>query len=250
MLKMSEKADRIRGGWQFTIRNVLATTAVIALAFGWYSSAQHADITIARLSSRLSYAETELDLLIQRAAFRHSAKRLDSSPNGQPPLTDMDGVNLSGTSIIGADSAFQRSCFDNGDLRYATLKGDASSFQGAQFNNAMLAGARLTGGVASFQLASFENADLSGAILAGGGSSFQGASVAGAKLIGAQIVCSRTSFQGVNIDGAQFQGADLSALERQSLEGCHFKTPPTYDEKTRFPAEFDPVAQLWKRASK
>jgi uncharacterized protein YjbI with pentapeptide repeats len=226
---------------QFTIRAVLVAIAFLALVLGWYSAVQRAEVTIRRLSMRAMHAEAELrarklnDRFQDREAQRN--KRVLSRAN-------LEGVNLRNTSIAVGASAFQRACFNHSDLESASLTGGASSFQYAQFDNANLVNATLTGGGASFSLASFDNANLSGAVLTG---QFQGASFAGAKLIGTQFRGSELSFQAVNIDGAQFEGADLSAIRRYDLESCFFQTPPTYDEKTRFPEGFDPVVQLWTR---
>jgi hypothetical protein len=84
-------------------------------------------------------------------------------------------------------------------------------------------------------------------VLTGGSAAFQGSTFQNARLIGAKIVCGGAAFQGVNIDAAQFQGADVSAIPARNLEECYYKTPPTYDDQTRFPAGFDPVEQGWQR---
>ena len=265
-------SHRDRGGCraQFTIRTALLATLLIALALGWYSSMRSARERFARLYRSLSGAEAKLRLCQSHAQVRDEVGPKEGRPSkGLLSFAKLDGAKLRDATISVKGMAFPRACFNDCDLRNATLEADGGAFQGAQFDNADLAnvkltgggssfqvasfagadlsGATLTGGGASFQAASFAGADLSGAVLTGSGTSFQGASLEGAKLIGARVVCSEVSFGGVHIDGVQFQGADLSMIDRSSLESCYFKTPPNYDEKTRFPPGFDPVRQHWTR---
>jgi uncharacterized protein YjbI with pentapeptide repeats len=241
---------------------------LIALGFKWYSSMRRAEERSALLYRLLSNAEAKERLYRSLAEVRDEIVPEEGSPlEGSPSFARLDGTDLRDATISVGGMAFPRACFNECDLRDATLEGDEGSFQGAQFDNANLANVELTGGGSAFQVASFAGADLSGATLTSSGSSFQGATFAGAdlsgavitcnhasfqevslegaKLIGARVASSGTSFGGVHIDGAQFQGADLSMVDRYSLDGCHFKTPPEYDEKTRFPAGFDPVHQRW-----
>lgn len=233
---------------QFSIRGLLLATLVMAIVFSWHSSMRQSRETIARLSARLSRAELEIQSSRFRAELWRNSSR--NSPS-QDVLSQgkLNGPCMRGVSIVGGDAAFQRDSFVGWDLENASLSGGGGAFQCACFDDANLVNVKLTGGISSFQLASFVKADLSGAKLTGGGASFQGASFEGAKLIGTQILCSGTAFQGVNIDGVQFQGADLSMLAPGSLQSCYFKTPPSYDDQTRFPPGFDPVGEHWTRAS-
>lgn len=242
----------IGAGWpRFTIRAALGATLLAALACGWYSSLQRQSTKVSQLAAELAYAQAELARSLSSAPSPKWTLAGNASHSDRVLwLAKLDGTNLRATQIQSGDSAFQFTLFADCDLRGATLVGEAAAFQGARFDRAKLAKATLTGGNAAFQHASFAHADLSGAVLTGGASAFQGASLEGAKLVGAQVKCSGPSFQGVNIDGTQFQGADLSSLDRDSLASCFFKTPPRYDEKTRFPAGFDPAAHDWARAAK
>jgi uncharacterized protein YjbI with pentapeptide repeats len=211
------------GGPRFSIRGLLAITLIIGLACGWFASV------------RRELART-------------------------PPVALVEG----------GDSAFQNAIFHGGRLQGSTLRGDVSAFQNAQFNRSQLHGTTLTAGGASFQSASFADVDLSGATVSAECSSFQLASFAGANLSAVRLSCDHTSFQGVNftgaslvgatlraqgqafqgvrIDGAQFQRADLSEIDAQTLASCSFTEPPLYDDETRFPPRFDPVAQQWQHA--
>jgi uncharacterized protein YjbI with pentapeptide repeats len=237
--------DHTRRPPQFTVRTALVAMTFVALAFGWYVSMRRANLTIAQLQARARHARSEsLANKFQARDLERDRSRVVRRPKGILSGANLDGANLRGISIVGDASAFQRTCFNNADRENASLSG---SFQYAQFDHANLVNATLTGDATAFQRSSFVNADLSGAVLTG---SFQVSSFAGAKLIGTRFLGSRVSFQGVNIDGAQFQGADLSAIHHQNLESCYFQAPPLYDEKTRFPDGFDPVAQLWGRATK
>jgi uncharacterized protein YjbI with pentapeptide repeats len=243
---VSGNRDRGKRRPQFTIRAALFATLLIALAFGWYLSERRADERIARLFARVNYAEAELQWSKSRnKTWSRDRSERKRPPNGVLSLAQLDGLNLRDASIVGGAGAFQRTSFNECDLENASLRGDGGAFQFARFDHANLVNIKLTGGGSSFQLASFVNADLSGAVLTGGAASFQGATFERAKLIGTQVLCSGSSFQLVNIDGAQFQGADLSMLDGHSLESCYFKTPPKYDERTRFPAGFDPAGQFW-----
>jgi uncharacterized protein YjbI with pentapeptide repeats len=241
---VANKAGGAKRRLRFTIRDALAATMLLTLAFGWNASHRQAQREHAQLVRRLAYIEAENSWAKDRAEIFEDAKRRRTTAGPLLHAVDLTGANLRGLNIRGDDIAFQLAIFNKADLSKATLTG---SFQGAQFTGANLAGAKLTGGGSSFQLSSFAGADLTGATLTGGGSSFQASTFQGAKLIGARINCSGASFQAVNIDDAQFQGADLSALDPGSLESCHFNTPPTYDDKTRFPNGFDPAAQGWNR---
>jgi uncharacterized protein YjbI with pentapeptide repeats len=208
---------------QFTIRGVLAATLIAALACGWYVSAR-------RESAAPSAGSIESgDSAFQRASFINGRMR--------------------GTVLRGDVSTFQLATFDGADLAGAKLTGSGAAFQHATFARCDLSGAGLAGSYSSFQGATFAGCDLTGAVLIADHTAFQGASFAGAKLIGSKLSGGGQSFQAVNIDGTQFQGADLSQLDTDSLAGCSFKDPPIYDDKTRFPAGFDPAAHDWQRAA-
>lgn len=225
---------------QFSIRTALLVFLIVALVFGWYKSVVEVHRKNEELQWQLLRAHSEIETAKSRAEFAQRPKRRLSSKFG-PSIVSFEGMNLRGISISGAQ--FQGSSFKDCDLRDATLIGGGASFQGAQFDGANLTNATLTGGGASFQQASFVGADLSGAVLTG---NLQGASFERAKLVGARvIVFSPVEFQCANIDGTHFQAADLSAIAPNALESCYFNAPPLYDEKTKFPAGFDPKAQGW-----
>ena len=231
---------------RFTLRDALAATLILALALGGYVYHRQAQSEYAQLARRVNYDEAEADYGKSRhATFNEAKRRRHTEASRTLFAVDFSGSNLKGVSITGPDIAFQLAIFNDANLENARLAG---SFQGAQFKNANLAGARLTGGGGSFQGSSFKGANLTGATLTGGGSSFQASTFQRANLTGARILCSGTSFQAVNIDAANFQAADLSTIDPGALASCHFKAPPTYDEKTRFPAGFDPQEQGWNRA--
>jgi uncharacterized protein YjbI with pentapeptide repeats len=222
---------------------LLLLTALVAMALGWRASTRDAKEQLARQTIQLRYAEQELE----RA--RDDLKDRDRPKQPNPRSfweAELDGAQLSGVTISSPTNAFQRASLKNCDLQNATLEAGDAAFQYARFDGSNLANAKLTGGGASFQLATFVGCDLTGAVLDGRGSSFQLSSFENATLVGSKLV---GSFQLVNISGARFEGADLSALDSDSLEDCYFKEPPTYDGKTRFPAGFDPAANLWRRVS-
>jgi uncharacterized protein YjbI with pentapeptide repeats len=234
-------------GFRFTIREVLLLTLLIAVAFGWRHSSERSARQLRDLQRRITHAKYAADFDASREEVQ-SRKAPSSWKNGLQQkfsYLTLDGVNLQGVSIDGGDQSFQSAALVNCNLNGATLDG---TFQGARFDGSNLVGAKLSGGVSSFQSSSFVDADLTGATLQGASSSFQGASFAGANLTDATIICSASSFQAVKVDDAKFQGADLSRLEQGSLESCYFQEPPTYDERTRFPADFDPVEAGWKLA--
>ena len=235
---------------QFTLRTILLVMVFIALGFCWYASHQAATRTIQDLRAQLQYAETALENGQDRSDFRQLMdKWKNTSSKGILSHAELKAANLRGVSIDADASAFQGTIFSNCDLEGASLAGGLRSFQASRFDDSKLVDAELTGGGAAFQMSSFVNCDLTGATLTGGGASFQVSTFKDAKLIGARVICSGASFQLVNIDGAEFQGADLSALDPDSLASCYFKKPPIYDGKTRFPTDFDPVAQRWMRAA-
>jgi uncharacterized protein YjbI with pentapeptide repeats len=226
---------------RFTTRSLLTFTLVVAMALGWRASERNARKQIAAQAVQLRYAEEELRRARDDLEDRDRAKQSASRNFWE---AEFDGAHLRDVTISSPTNAFQRASLRNCDLQNATLEAGTSAFQSAHFDGSNLAHAKLTGGAASFQLATFVGCDLTGAVLDGGGASFQGSSFENATLVGARWA---GSFQGVNISGAHFEGADLSALDSQSLESCHFKEPPTYDAQTRFPAEFDPAENLWRR---
>lgn len=219
-------------------------TLLVALLFGWRSSALHAKKQLTRQANRMRYAEQELERAREELDDRDRPK-LDKARVLRE--AELDGAHLRGVTISSPGNAFQRASFKDCDLENATLQAGGAAFQGARFDKSNLTNAKLTGGGSSFQEATFVDADLTGAVLTGGGASFQGSSFENATLTRAQLV---GSFQLVNISGTHFEGADLSALDSQSLASCYFKEAPTYDGQTKFPAAFDPVTQLWRRVSK
>ncbi|MBA4107446.1 MAG: hypothetical protein C0485_17050 [Pirellula sp.] len=233
-------------GFRFSIRELLLLTLLIAAALGWRHSSERSARQLRDLQRRIMHAHTAILSDKMRENTLPKNKQPASRKGLDQKFSDLtlDGVNLQGVSINGDDQLFQRATLVNCNLSGTTLAG---SFQCARFDGSNLAGAKLRGGGSSFQLSSFADVDLIGATLQGGGSSFQGSSFAGADLTDATIICSGTSFQAVKVDGANFQGADLSRLDHGSLESCYFQEPPTYDERTRFPVDFDPVEAGWKR---
>ena len=225
---------------RFTLRDALAATMLVTLAFGWYASHQQAQREYAQLARRLEYDEAEaIHGKSREETFNEAKERRHTEPYRTLFAVDFSGSNLKGVTITGPDIAFQLAIFNDANLEHARLAG---SFQGAQFKNASLAGAQLTGGGASFQESSFEGANLTGATLIGGGASFQASTFQRANLRGARIVCSGTSFQAVNIDDANFQAADLSTIDPGALASCYFKTPPTYNDKNPLPPRLRPPA--------
>lgn len=235
-----------RSGWRprFSIQTLLMLILLLATLFGWYSSSQRVETQLREQEVRLRYAVEELER--SRDELRDRDRRLEDKTRVLWQ-TNFDGAQLSGATIASLSNAFQRASFNDCQLENATLEGGTSAFQLAKFDRAKLTNAKLTGGGASFQAATFVDADLKGAVLTGAGSSFQGASFENANLAQAKLV---GSFQSVNISGAHLEGADLSALDSDSIGSCYFKDPPTYDDQTKFPADFDPVAKLWKRISR
>jgi uncharacterized protein YjbI with pentapeptide repeats len=223
---------------------MLMLMALIAALLGWRSAVNRGELQLAQQAGRLQYAEEELararDALNDRRRIMPDKTRVLWQAR-------LAGANLSELTLASTSNAFQRASFADCNLEKAVLKGGSSSFQLACFDNANLAGAKLTGGGASFQGATFVGANLQGAVLSGAGGSFQQASFENATLVGARLA---GSFQLANISGADFAGADLSALGAEDLASCYFKEPPTYDERTKFPAGFDPRARLWRKTSK
>ena len=229
--------------FRFSLRKVLVFMALIAFLIGWYNSLGSARREKLKLYQQLVDAKMQMQLVESRVAFlSNRTPSLDPTTKGVLSEESLEGMNLRDVVLQSDTAAFQQTSFDNSDLTNASLTGGHASFQGATFNNAILKNAKLTGGASSFQYAYFVNADLSGAILAG---NFQVMSLANASCVGTTI---KGSFQGVNIDATQFQQADLSAISRNSLESCFFDTPPVYDARTKFPEDFDPTANGWKRA--
>jgi uncharacterized protein YjbI with pentapeptide repeats len=233
-------------GFRFTIREILLLTLLIAVVFGWRHSSKRSARQLRDLQRRIVHAKWAVDFDASREEVQ-SRKAPSSWKNGLQQkfsYLTLDGVNLQGVSIKGGDQSFQSAALLNCNLSKATLDG---TFQGARFDGSNLAGAKLGSGRASFQMSSFVDVDLTGATLQGGACAFQASSFAGANMTDATIICSGASFQAVKVDGAEFQGADLSRLHYGALESCYFQTPPTYDERTRFPVDFDPVEAGWKR---
>jgi len=222
---------------------MLIFTLLVALALGWHSSVQRAERMLALQTNRLRYADQELNRIREELGFRNRATRGSA---GTLWDVQFDGARLRGISFSSPNNAFQRTSFKDCDLQNAALQAGGAAFQRARFDGANLADAKLTGGGSSFQRATFVGADLTGAALAGGGSSFQLSSFENATLVGARLV---GSFQLSNISGARFEGADLSALDSDSLASCYFQKPPIYDDRTRFPPGFDPLARHWRRVS-
>lgn len=68
--------------------------------------------------------------------------------------------------------------------------------------------------------------------------------------MGAKFERRGLSLEVLRIDGAQFQGADLSQVDAAVLANWTFQRPPVYDDRTRFPAGFDPAARRWTRRRK
>jgi uncharacterized protein YjbI with pentapeptide repeats len=244
MISASSSENRRRRRPRFTIRSLLILTLLIALGLGWHSSVQRAERTLALQTNRLRYAVEELNRVREELGFRDRATR-----GSAETLWDVqfDGARLRGISYSSSNNAFQRTSFKDCDPQNATLQAGGAAFQRARFDGANLADAKLTGGGSSFQRATFVGADLTGAVLEGGGSSFQLSSFEDATLVRTRLV---GSFQLSNISGARFEGADLSALDSDSLASCYFDDPPSYDDQTHFPADFDPVARQWRRVSK
>ena len=227
---------------RFNIRELVLLIIIVTFGFGWFSSEQRAERERRLREMHLKYSDEEL----------HRAKEelRDQIRGVQPDRTrsfwsaDLEGSNLAGMTIASNSNAFQRASFRKCDLADAVLEGGGSSFQFAHFDAAKLVGANLKGGAASFHLASFAEANLTDATLTGGSASFQGASFEDALLLGATL---SGNFQNVNLSGARLESANLTAIDGSNLASCHFKVPPTFDARTKFPIGFDPVEQLWRR---
>lgn len=234
-------------GFRFSIREMLLLTLLAAALLGWANSSKDAAKQVRELNRRILHAHTAVLFDKSRENALPQNKQPASRKRANQKFFDLtlDGVSLQGVSIGGDDQLFQCATLVNCNLSGTTLAG---SFQCARFDGSNLAGAKLRGGGSSFQLSSFADVDLTGATLQGGGSSFQGSSFAGANLTDATIICNGASFQAVKVDGAIFEGADLSRLDHGALESCYFQTPPTYDDRTRFPEDFDPIEAGWKLA--
>jgi uncharacterized protein YjbI with pentapeptide repeats len=222
---------------------MLILTLLVALMFGWHSSVQRAERTLTLQANHLRYAEQELNRIREELRFRDHATRRNAETAWDAQL---DGARLRGIAFSSPENVFQRASFKGCDLQNATLRAGGAAFQRARFDGSNLANAKLIGAGSSFQVATFVGADLTGAVLEGGGSSFQLSSFENATLVRARLV---GSFQLSNISGARFEGADLSALESDSLASCYFQKPPTYNDRTRFPPGFDPLARHWRRVS-
>lgn len=227
---------------RFTTRGILTLIGLVALALGWVTSVQRAERERRQNAQRMLYAEEEL---------RRAREELSNCSRGLRPdrarafwEAGLEGSNLAGMTIASTENAFQRASFHGCRLEGATLSGGVASFQFARFDAANLARATLTGGSSSFQIASFVGADLTGATLTGAGGSFQRATFEDAILVGAKLA---GSFQGVNLSGARLEAADLTAIARDDLATGYFKTPPTYDARTKLPPGFDPVERSWRR---
>lgn len=246
---MTSDSDRRSRGFRFSIRHVLAAMAVVALFFMGRAFLQDVDRKVAELQNQVRYYEAEAGYRRYRGSVRARAQERNAHRERRLLFgASLAGASLCGATITGGPSSFQGTALDDCDLEGASLTGGGSDFQGASFERANLRTAKLSGGGAAFQMARFTDADLSGATLRGGAGAFQGASLEDANLTGATIACSGgTAFQAVNVDGAQFQGADLSSIEAESLQSCHFRKPPTYDDATRFPSGFDAVDAGWQR---
>jgi len=220
---------------------VFAVAASIALI-------QQSKKKAARLSMQAMFAESKEQHSQQRLKLRsHARERADQSV-GVVSDEDIASARREEVPIVAGPNDYQGADFAHRNLQNLALEGSGSSFQGAEFDNANLSLTRISGGGSAFQLASFDDSDLSGADITGGGASFQAVSMARAKLIDAQIACGGGSFQLVNVDAAQFEGADLSGVDFRSLESWYFSTPPTYDERTRFPDGYLPDGWMWKEA--
>ncbi len=231
---------------RITIRSLLALTLIVAIGFGWINAVKRAEShrdEVWRIQQRLLAANEQLEL-------RDVAEKPQPGTRRHRFLyeTNLEGNDFRGVNISAGPSAFQKTWLVDSQLQNTIIVAGTSSFQRARFDHANLQNAQLTGGGASFQLASFAGADLRNASLTGGGASFQCASLRDANLDGATINCpvNSSSFQLVDIDSASFRHADLSAIRAEDLESCYFFTPPMYDDKTRFPAGFDPAAVGWK----
>jgi uncharacterized protein YjbI with pentapeptide repeats len=238
---------KLAGRPRFTITSLLVLTLFVALLLGWRRSVDEArrqmterEMHIAQQNRALQFANEEVrrarDQVDDLRTVHRDASRVVYG-------SQFEGVTLVGATLASPENAFQRTSFAGSDLRRATLQGGVSSFQLANFDGAKLEGAILRGGDASFQGATFVGADLAGADVAGGPISFAMASLENANLTGAKLA---GSFQNANLSGANFAGADLSALNAGDLASCYFRDPPRYDDRTKFPAGFDPVGQGWR----
>jgi len=215
---------------------------ILSVVLAWVGSEMRFAAVIRSHLRTRQFFMSELDRVEQELAQLRQGKRQDRSRSFWE--TDLEGTNLAGMTLKIPSNSFQKASFRNCDLQGATLEGAGSAFQLSLFDGANLSGATLTGGGVAFQRSSFVGADLTEAILTGGAASFQSATFASAKLKGAKLT---GSFQESTIDSTRFEGADLSGIASQDLASCIFETSPSYDEKTVFPAGFDPVANMWRK---
>lgn len=141
-------------------------------------------------------------------------------PGAQLSGLDMHWLDLTNADLNGADLShanlenawLKGANLFNADLSNAYLDGFDG---GVDLSNANLAWANLSG-------ADMDNADLTNA-------NFMGANLSGARLV-------------LNtMEGALFMGVDLSNTELTTM----FEVKAYYDERTIFPADYDPVAFGW-----
>ncbi len=229
---------------KYSTRSLFVLLFIVAILFGWFNSVRQARRERNLLSTRVEYAEQEL----QRKTDELQRLRKGITPDETRSFwqAGLEGTNLASMTITSYSNAFQRASFSECNLRDASLSGGGSSFQEARFDGANLQGATLVGGSASFQAATFVKSDLTRAKLTGGPASFQQASFEEATLVDAVLV---GNFQRVNLNGAKLNGADLSGIAGSDLETCYFKDPPTYNAQTKFPTGFDPAQQQWRKVS-
>ncbi len=155
---------------------------------------------------------------LQEADFSRTTLRSGSNPSAETPFTNFSRAILDRARLINAD--LSECYFDETSLRGALLIGSGirgSLFAEAKLDDAMMQ--QVDGVDATFDRASLTAANLNGARLRG--ASFVGANLKGASLQAAQL-------HGVNFRDAVLEGASLHAAG--------------YDDETRWPDGFDPVA--------
>ncbi|MCA9258229.1 MAG: pentapeptide repeat-containing protein [Planctomycetales bacterium] len=213
---------------------------LVAIGFAWQLSLKNLRRDNARLTRRLDEMALNFQVAQQRADFHvdsHTQRYWESDAPSMGSFSSPD-LKIEVSKEIGAFRGF---AFDKQDLTGVAISAGNSAFQGTTFRHCKLCDAKLVGGRASFQYAIFSDADLSGALLDG---DLQGMSIANADCTGATI---RGLLKRVDIDGAQFGDADLSAVSAENLNSCYFFKPPTYNRNTKFPPDFNPESQGWRR---
>ncbi|QDT07607.1 Pentapeptide repeats (8 copies) [Rubripirellula lacrimiformis] len=235
-------------GCRFTIRSTLLAMAWVALALACYTTFQ----TNLRRSQQehILYQRAETLESLQENVYAMQVPRTANSQRGFLSGRDLDLADFSGVNVVAGSGAFQSTSMVGANFSGATITVGGASFQHTKLDGADLRGATITVGSSSLQITSFQAADLRGAVIVTpGGATLQYASFRDADLSSATIDCQSdlSSFQEVDINGVEFAAADLTGIHADGLTSAYFWAPPSYDDRTKFPADFDPQRAGWKR---